>query len=233
MPSQPDPQGSSRSKQIAQSGRLTANILHDMTDATKSSYLNGPAGVGTMIFETLDNVKSNKEKCLIMTEQAYELLCAVINYFHQEFVALAMSQYFYLLYLRSFMAVKMSLTIYSMFCASIKQPEWLSWGQEVLERIVWLRLLSTILLNRPRVLGVDEGATEGGLEVNSQCLIYYKSGIYGFYTSGKGGIPKKETAEVIGRRRNLGTGNPTSASNVSISGAKFKSIVSRNIMPEQ
>ncbi|KAJ7588718.1 hypothetical protein C8J56DRAFT_889482 [Mycena floridula] len=32
-----------------------------------------------MIFETIENVKSNKEKCLIMTEQVYELICAVIN----------------------------------------------------------------------------------------------------------------------------------------------------------
>ncbi|KAJ7600201.1 hypothetical protein C8J56DRAFT_879930 [Mycena floridula] len=79
MPPQPDPQGLSRSKQIAQSGRTAAKILRDIADATKSSYLKGLAGAGTMIFETLENIKSNKEKCLIMTEQAYELLCAVIN----------------------------------------------------------------------------------------------------------------------------------------------------------
>ncbi|KAJ7577514.1 hypothetical protein C8J56DRAFT_1061173 [Mycena floridula] len=79
MPPQPDPQGSSRSKQIAQSGRTATKILRDIADATKSSYLKGLAGAGTTIFETLENVKSNKEKCLIMTEQAYELLCAVIN----------------------------------------------------------------------------------------------------------------------------------------------------------
>ncbi|KAJ7577508.1 hypothetical protein C8J56DRAFT_1113572 [Mycena floridula] len=79
MPPQPDPQGSSRSKQIAQSGRTATKILRDIADATKSSYLKGLAGAGTTIFETLENVKSNKEKCLSMTEQAYELLCAVIN----------------------------------------------------------------------------------------------------------------------------------------------------------
>ncbi|KAJ7589627.1 P-loop containing nucleoside triphosphate hydrolase protein [Mycena floridula] len=70
---------SSRSEKIAESGRTAARILHDIANATKSSYLQGLAGVGSMIFETMGNVKSNKEKCLIMTEQAYELVCAVIN----------------------------------------------------------------------------------------------------------------------------------------------------------
>ncbi|KAJ7580703.1 P-loop containing nucleoside triphosphate hydrolase protein [Mycena floridula] len=73
------PQGSSKVEQIAQSGRNSARILEDIAQATKSSHLQGLAGIGSMIFETIENVKSNREKCLIMTEQAYELICAVIN----------------------------------------------------------------------------------------------------------------------------------------------------------
>ncbi|KAJ7585929.1 hypothetical protein C8J56DRAFT_891790 [Mycena floridula] len=79
MPHQPLPQGSSKVEQIAQSGRNSARILKDIADTTKSSYLQGLAGIASMIFETIENVKSNKEQCLIMTEQAYELICAVIN----------------------------------------------------------------------------------------------------------------------------------------------------------
>ncbi|KAJ7588669.1 P-loop containing nucleoside triphosphate hydrolase protein [Mycena floridula] len=79
MPHQPLPQGSSKVEQIAQSGRNSARILKDIADTTKSSYLQGLAGITSMIFETIENVKSNKEKCLIMTEQVYELICAVIN----------------------------------------------------------------------------------------------------------------------------------------------------------
>lgn len=85
-----------KSEQIAQSGRTAAGILRDIAEAAKSSSLKGLAGVGSMIFEMVDvshligsicsrsdiclqNVKSNKEKCLMMTEQVYELVCAVIN----------------------------------------------------------------------------------------------------------------------------------------------------------
>ncbi|KAJ7593840.1 hypothetical protein C8J56DRAFT_1120738 [Mycena floridula] len=69
----------SKSEQIAQSGRTATGILRDIADATKSSSLQGLAGVGSMIFEMVDNVKSNREKCFRMTEQVYELVCAVIN----------------------------------------------------------------------------------------------------------------------------------------------------------
>ncbi|KAJ7575525.1 hypothetical protein C8J56DRAFT_1063119 [Mycena floridula] len=79
MPHQPLPQESSKVEQIAQSGRNSVRILKDIADTTKSSHLQGLAGISSMIFETIENVKSNKEKCLIMTEQAYELICAVIN----------------------------------------------------------------------------------------------------------------------------------------------------------
>ncbi|KAJ7587538.1 hypothetical protein C8J56DRAFT_1050756 [Mycena floridula] len=79
MPHQSLLQGSSNVKKNAQSGRNSARILKDIADTTKSSYLQGLAGIGSMIFETIENVKSNREKCLIMTEQAYELICAVIN----------------------------------------------------------------------------------------------------------------------------------------------------------
>ncbi|KAJ7589683.1 hypothetical protein C8J56DRAFT_1049326 [Mycena floridula] len=73
MSLQPKPQ-SSKSDQISRSGRTATGILHDIADVTKSSYLKGFAGVRAVIFETVDNSKSNKEKCLIMTEQAYELI---------------------------------------------------------------------------------------------------------------------------------------------------------------
>ncbi|KAJ7578503.1 P-loop containing nucleoside triphosphate hydrolase protein [Mycena floridula] len=79
MPHQPNLQLLSKSEQITQSGRTATRILKEIADATKSSYLRGLAGVGSLIFETLENVKSNKEKCLLMTEQVYELLCVVIN----------------------------------------------------------------------------------------------------------------------------------------------------------
>ncbi|KAJ7592497.1 P-loop containing nucleoside triphosphate hydrolase protein [Mycena floridula] len=79
MPLHSNSQETPRSERIVQSGRTAATIVKDIADATKSSSLKGLAGVGLMIFEMFSNVKSNKEKCLIMTEQVYELMCAIIN----------------------------------------------------------------------------------------------------------------------------------------------------------
>ncbi|KAJ7599396.1 hypothetical protein C8J56DRAFT_916581 [Mycena floridula] len=64
---------------IVTAGTEASKILRDIADITGASYLRSIAAVGLSIFEAADIVKANKEKCSIMAERVYELICAIIN----------------------------------------------------------------------------------------------------------------------------------------------------------
>ncbi|KAJ7597909.1 P-loop containing nucleoside triphosphate hydrolase protein [Mycena floridula] len=68
-----------RLEKLSQAGTIAATILRDIADVTSASYLQAVASLAVSIFDTVENVKTNKEKCAIMTERVYQLVCAIIN----------------------------------------------------------------------------------------------------------------------------------------------------------
>ncbi|KAJ7686064.1 hypothetical protein B0H17DRAFT_1137105 [Mycena rosella] len=70
----------SESDSILQHVQTAIGLLRDIAEGSNVSYLNLPiAGITLLILETVHVVKTNREHCLQMVEQIYDIVCAIIN----------------------------------------------------------------------------------------------------------------------------------------------------------
>ncbi|TFK37285.1 hypothetical protein BDQ12DRAFT_753359 [Crucibulum laeve] len=69
----------SKAENLLQYGELAARMLKEIAEATGAPYLKTIAGLTTLIIQTVETVRHNRDECLRMTECTYELVCAIIN----------------------------------------------------------------------------------------------------------------------------------------------------------
>ncbi|TFK37777.1 hypothetical protein BDQ12DRAFT_723857 [Crucibulum laeve] len=69
----------SKTDDLIQYGSIAAGMLKEIAEATGAPYLKTIAGLTTLIIQTVETVRYNKEECVRMTGYAYELICAIIN----------------------------------------------------------------------------------------------------------------------------------------------------------
>ncbi|TFK37765.1 hypothetical protein BDQ12DRAFT_723843 [Crucibulum laeve] len=69
----------SKTSNLLQYGALAARMLKEIAEATGAPYLKTIAGLATLIIQTVETVRYNKEECVRMTGFTYELICAIIN----------------------------------------------------------------------------------------------------------------------------------------------------------
>jgi len=60
--------------------RTAAAIIKEISDSSNTaSFLKPVAGVCLLLSDSIQAIKSNKDQCIRMSEQIYEILCAIIN----------------------------------------------------------------------------------------------------------------------------------------------------------
>ncbi|KAJ7478635.1 hypothetical protein B0H11DRAFT_1280095 [Mycena galericulata] len=59
--------------------QIAVGVLRDIAENSNVSYLKPVAGISALILDIVDSVKTNREQCLLMVEQIYEIVCAIIN----------------------------------------------------------------------------------------------------------------------------------------------------------
>ncbi|KAF7365512.1 CTLH domain-containing protein [Mycena venus] len=59
--------------------RVGATTLRDISDSFSIPFLSSVAGIILWILETVQTVKSNKERCFRMIERIHQIMCAIIN----------------------------------------------------------------------------------------------------------------------------------------------------------
>ncbi|TFK37279.1 hypothetical protein BDQ12DRAFT_724427, partial [Crucibulum laeve] len=69
----------SKAENLLQYVGLAARMLKEIAEATGAPYLKTIAGLTTLIIQTVETVRYNRDECLRMTESTYELMCAIIN----------------------------------------------------------------------------------------------------------------------------------------------------------
>ncbi|TFK37268.1 hypothetical protein BDQ12DRAFT_753347 [Crucibulum laeve] len=69
----------SRTQDILEYGAIAARMLKEIAEATGVPCLKTIAGLTTLIIQTVQTVRYNKDECIRMTERTYWLICAIIN----------------------------------------------------------------------------------------------------------------------------------------------------------
>ncbi|KAJ6534008.1 hypothetical protein DFH09DRAFT_123031 [Mycena vulgaris] len=59
--------------------KTAINLLRDIAEDTDVSYLKPVAGISLLILDTVHVVKTNRDQCLKMVDQIYEIICEIIN----------------------------------------------------------------------------------------------------------------------------------------------------------
>ncbi|KAJ7133691.1 hypothetical protein C8R43DRAFT_1133228 [Mycena crocata] len=59
--------------------QAAVGLLRDIADDSDVSYLKPVAGISILILDIVHSAKTNREQCLQMVEQIYEIVCAIIN----------------------------------------------------------------------------------------------------------------------------------------------------------
>ncbi|TFK37326.1 hypothetical protein BDQ12DRAFT_750672 [Crucibulum laeve] len=69
----------SKTEDLLQYGSIAARMLKEIAEATGVPCLKTIAGLTTLIIQTVQTVRYNKDECIRMTERTYWLICAIIN----------------------------------------------------------------------------------------------------------------------------------------------------------
>ncbi|TFK35516.1 hypothetical protein BDQ12DRAFT_759846 [Crucibulum laeve] len=69
----------SKTQDLLQYGAIAASMLKEIAEATGVPCLKTIAGLTTLIIQTVETVRYNKDECIRMTERTYWLICAIIN----------------------------------------------------------------------------------------------------------------------------------------------------------
>ncbi|TFK37206.1 P-loop containing nucleoside triphosphate hydrolase protein [Crucibulum laeve] len=69
----------SKTEDVLQYGAIAARMLKEIAEATGVPCLKTIAGLTTLIIQTVQTVRYNKDECIRMAERTYWLICAIIN----------------------------------------------------------------------------------------------------------------------------------------------------------
>ncbi|KAJ6625183.1 hypothetical protein B0H10DRAFT_658181 [Mycena sp. CBHHK59/15] len=72
----------SRMNNLIQYGTVGSRLLHDISESTNVPYFKAIAGISSLMLDTVQQVKANKDEAIRLTTAAYAIIYALINVCH-------------------------------------------------------------------------------------------------------------------------------------------------------